>query len=301
MAAPITSAICQVLTLTTKYDLTVTDSAGVGRTVTLGTNLTPTYWRTFLASSATPTTPSTTITSPKSLIAHLQAQLNAAIGSTKWLVTMSATGSVQIQWTGATNPATITWDAGNVIRNALGFTAGVSLAPNATATATYHPTHTIYSVSRRDDTGWIIVPQRRAVAELPNGTVFGWQDGTQRRRRSFTLGFHPYDWSTRSAAGANGTPLWGDSSRETSPSITAGVVPPWSLSDFFATCLGYRCGAALGTYQTVLTGATTTCDAVYVGADTLTADAVQALEQANNSNWYRWPGVVLWRYGSETL
>lgn len=299
MTQTINSAIGQTFTLTTKYDLAVADSFS-SRNVTIGTNAVSTYWRTYLASSATPGTPSTTLLSPKSLAAHVENQLRAGGAGSIWSVASNTAGFITITYTG-TGTGTITWDAGNIIRNLLGFDAAISLTNGQTATAAYHPTHMLFTISRRDDTGWLVVPQRRAVAELPSGVVFGWQDGSQRQRRTFTLAVHPYDWAMRASSSSAGTPLWGDSTRRWAPSATAGVVPAWGLSDFFATCLGGKCGALLGNFQSFLTGGVSTFDAVYVGADTLTAEAVQSLEQPNNSTWYRWPGVTLWRTAVESL
>jgi hypothetical protein len=57
-----------------------------------------------------------------------------------------------------------------------------------------------------------------------------------------------------------------------------------------------KCGAVIGTFQSVVGGSVTTFDEVYVSAETLTKSKPQVPSIANWSARMNWPGIVLRQY-----
>jgi hypothetical protein len=305
-AIPITSILNTTFKLLTSTVLTVTDDQGIGRSVTLATLSTDTFWRVYLASSASPGTPSTTAASPKSLLAHITNKLNAG-GSAIWSVALNSAGFVVFTYTGVTRAGSITWP-GSIVENVLGFTSNISVTLPAgganTQTATYHPQFSAYFISRENDTGWQDDGPLVAIAHPRGAAPYGWSDTSALVTRTFDAKWHPYTWSSRTSAGLSstdpsGTPVWGDGSRWKTRSRTAGMTNPTGLNDFFAAVAlnssdgTNLCGALLGTYPEVRAGSVTTYDEVYVHAKTLAAKNVQTPAIANNIVFDHWPGITL--------
>jgi hypothetical protein len=295
--------IAATFKLATSVVLTVTDDQGIGRSVTIATLSTDTYWRIKLASSASPGTPSTTPGSPKNILAHITNKLNAG-GSAIWSATLNAAGFVVFAYSGVVRAGTITWP-GSILENTLGFTANVSVPMGSSQTAAYHPSHTAYFISRENDTGWQNDPPLVAIARPRGGRPYGWSDTSAIVTRTFDAKWHPYTWSSRTSAGLSSTdggatPIWGDSSRWKTRTATAGMTLPFGLVDFFAIC-GLNssvdglniCGASLGTFPEVTAGTTTTYDEVIVDASTIAAKNVQAPEIPNLLTFDHWPGVTI--------
>lgn len=311
MANTITSAIQATTSLATSDTWTVTDSHDVGgRTVTFGTGGTTTYWRPFIASTATPGTPSTTIGSPKSLLAHVGNQVNAGAGGTLWVFAVNAGGFITAKYNG-TGTGTLAVGAGPVARvlglptstTSLGFTAG------QTQTFTYHPTHCLYTISRPGDDHWQDDPPLAAIGEPRDGSTYVVaQDSSAVQTRTFRSRFHPYDWATRATLGmatgdGSATPLRGDSSRRKVRSGTAGVTPPWGWDDcvYAFPQTGGKLGALLGVFQTYVTGGVSTFDECYLSADTATRRNNSRIAAANWDRFTDIESITLRWYGTGTL
>lgn len=309
MAETITTALNATFTLSTSYTLTVTDDQGIGRSVTIGTAATTTYWRVCIASSASATTPSTTVGSPKSLCAHIEAQLNAG-GSAIWDVMPNTNGFITFTYTGIVRNGTVTFPD-TIVRNALGFQANVAASMGGgTSSGSYHPTHSAYFLGAANATNWLDDPPMGAFSTPRDGSTFGFADASAVQTYTFDGLFHPYDWAARttlglSATASSATPYQGDSSRRKTRSTTAGITPPYGLVDFFATCAlnnstasMAKCGALLGTYQTALSGSTTTFDEVFVDPETLTRTNAAKPSVPNWSLRMNWPGITLRHYAT---
>jgi hypothetical protein len=308
MAETITTALNATFALTTSYNLTVTDDQGVGRTVTIGTAATTTYWRIAIAGAASPATPSTTAGSPKRLLDHIAAKLNAG-GSDIWLLSVTTSGFVNIAYSGVVRAGTI--ELGSVPRNLLGFadaTPDISVPMGGSQTATHYPSHSAYFLGPANATNWRDTPPLCSISEGRDGSSYSLTDTMGLREYTFDGLYHPTKWSDRtvlgiSATASSATPIYGDSSRYKTRSAAAGVTPPWGLTDFMFACLSNgatadmaKCGAVIGTFQSVVGGSVTTFDEVYVSAETLTKSKPQVPSIANWSARMNWPGIVLRQY-----
>lgn len=300
MAQLPTTVIQQPFSWSTSYDLTVTDDQGIGRTVTLGTLSTTTWWRTFLASAASPSTPSTDQAAPKRLLDHIAARLNAG-GPDIWVLNVNTDGLVVFNYSGVVRAGTIVFPSDDV-RAPLGHVANVACAMGGTSTAPYLPAHSVQFLNLTATDGWTRTPGFVAAARRPGGTVYGWSDRRTGRRKVFATQFIPFDWTKRTTLGAAASPMWpNDTTRYTQPSSAAGVSLPWSVHDFLSTCLGQRCGALLGTFQRVLTGSVTTYDVISVDPDTLQRSDVQKIEVADWDAYAKAQNIIINWIATESL
>lgn len=267
--------------------LTVTDDAGAARSVALSAGV----YRIGLATSGGAGTEA----SPWELLSKLE----TALGTTRWRLELTAQGKVKTTSL-STASSSITWPVDNALRNVLGYDANLSgLATNASSTAAQQSTHVVYSFCRGADTDWQSVPGRRAVAEMPDGTVYAFRHNTNRMRRSFDLRMHPRDAATATLRTSYATPILPTESRWLSPSDTAGAAPPWSVYEFVRTADGKR--IALHTdFQAYVAGTSMTYSACYLAAETLKEDRANKLHVANFAQLMDWPGVSLWWVAKET-
>jgi hypothetical protein len=305
VAETITTAIFATLALLDDTTLTVTEN-GVGSSPVIATNNTTTYWRIWCASSASPATPSTTPSAPKSLIAHIDNKLGA-----NWTVGLNAAGFVYFTYSGAGNASIVFPDT--ILRNVLGFQANVSVSSGGTSTAPYHPTHTAYFLGTSNATNWVDSAPLGAFAEPRDGTTYGWTDSAAVQTYSFDGLYHPYDWTARttlgmSATSSSATPYQGDSTRRKTRSATAGITPPFGLLDFRYACAANngtagmsRCGALISTFQSAVSGSTTTYDEVHLSADTLTKDGAFKPSVPNWNARMNWDGIMLRWYATASL
>jgi hypothetical protein len=306
VAETITTALNATFGLADKTDLAVTEN-GVGSTVTIGTAATLTFWRIYIASSASAATPSTSVGSPKNLLAHIDAKLSA-----NWVVALNTAGFVTFRYTGAGTGTIVFPDT--TLRNALGYQANISLASGATSQASYHPTHTAYFLGAANATNWQDDPPLAALAETRDGRTYGYADSAAVQTYTFDGLYHPYEWNSRTALGlsatdSSATPYQGDASRRKTRASTAGITPPFGLTDFFYACVannsydanGAKCGALLGTFQTALAGTTTTFDEVFVSAETLTKRNAAKPSIPNWSLRMNWERIALRWYATGTL
>jgi hypothetical protein len=291
MAETLTTFMAGEIRLTSSVNLTVTDSHSVGgRTVTIPAG----YYRIRLADSSADGSQS----NPYDLLARLQTLANAAPAAGYWSFELTAQGFVRITYNGGSGTASITWDGSGIVRDVLGFTAGVSFGGTGVAqTATYHPTHCLFSICRAGDTGWQPVPPMMAVCELPDGSVVGEQDANENMLRSFDLRFHPKDWATRTSLGAAGTPMLPVKSRWKVPSTGAGTDPPWSVKDFVRAAAFKAVGVCFD-FQALTTGSK--FDECYLAESALRADRAMVQTIGGIDQRYDFKGFALRFYAERT-
>lgn len=283
MAEVITTLIFCPVSLDTSYTLTVTDDSGAGRSVTInpsGTN----YYLAFVKPSGG-TGASEQL--PLSLSTHLSSRLNNGTGHSYWSESPTAAGLVRLAYSGPTTGQITSWGSGNVIRTLLGFDTTVSIASGGTQTAAYIPPYTLAAIGRARSTGWDRRKPRAAYATTDDGRSYGWSDSVRQMCQTFDLIGHASTRTVRSSLGAAGTPLYPDTaSRYTTPpstAVTSSNVPalPWSVLDFVDSAIGHDLYAFLGTYQTALTGGTTTMDRVQLDPDFYLGDSMFSPTQQN--------------------
>lgn len=212
-----------------------------------------------------------THTDPSELLAAVE----AALGATKWTVAMGAAGKVTFTYLGS-GTGTITWSSAATLQAILGLTGNVGpLATNATATATYQPTHCLFAAACDPDTGWTDGAARFAGAALPDGTVYGWHDGRAVLRRAASYRLLPKDAAFVTSLGSSGTPAFPAASRRLSPATgEPAQAPPWSALDTLATAYGLECAAVWGDLQEVIAGTVTAYERVYLAPEMAAAGRV---------------------------
>lgn len=223
--------------------------------------ITAQWYRTRLA----PITGTGTAADPAELIATVDTLLGAL-----WSAAMGTDGRVTITYTGTgTGDLTIT----ATLRALLGYSTASPPAPLAagkTWTATYQPTHCVFAAGA-DDEGWQAVPGRVALQDMPDGTVYGWQDGRATQRRTITLTMLPRDEVARASIGAAGTnALASTAYRLNAASGEPAQAAPWSVPQTLATAVGIECGWT-DRLPEVIAGSVTTFDLVYLSGASYTA------------------------------
>lgn len=197
--------------------------------------------------------------------AELLDAVEDALGATKWSVHMTAAGKVRFTYLG-TSTGKVAFSGAATLQALLGLTGDVGpLASGATHDATYQPTHCVFAAACDPDSGWIDQPARLAAAAMPDGTVYGWHDGRATLRRSATLKLLPKDAAFVTSLGSTATPAFPVASRWLSPSTSEPAqAPPWSALDTLATAYALECGIVWGDLQSLLTGATSAYEKVYL-------------------------------------
>ena len=250
------------------HTATIVDQDGTRTNVNLnGGGTTEYFYRTKLCAAG-----GGTQANPWEFLALMQTMIRGA--QTRWTVTMLSSGKVQIAYTGS-GTGTITWGASCSVDQLLGFTSHISIAGSGTQTAEYHPSHMVYAIAAKDG-GWQNTTGRFAGHRMPDGTVYGWQDGLSGKRRDVTLMLCPRDDTARTAIEAAqsgvvcGTPLFGLASRILSPATgEPGQLSPWGINDTLATAGGKLCGWT-DDFQALISSPST-CDAVYLEPEALKA------------------------------
>lgn len=252
MAETAAYMLAQTFQLTAQTPKTTDDRGSmVSRTVAAA------YYRTLLAATAG----TGTATDPAELLTAVQ----TALGSSKWSVQLTAAGLVQVTYTG-TGTGTLILSTCPTLRSLLGFSSDVGpLAASGSSTAPYPPTHCLFALAADPDSGWVDDAARFAGARLPDGTVYGWDDGRHGFTRKASFRFLPKDWSTRATLSAVGTPAFSPSSRTLSPaSGEPGQDPPWSAADTLATATTRQLGVTWGDLQAIIAGTASTFDLCYL-------------------------------------
>ena len=216
--------------------------------------ITAQWYRTRLA----PITGTGTAADPAELLYTVDTLLGAL-----WKAAMGTDGRVTITYTGTgTGDLTIT----ATLRALLGYSTASPPAPLAakgTWTAAYQPTHCVFAAAAEDE-GWQVVQGRTAAQEMPDGTVYGWQDRRTRMLRRMTLTLLPRDYATRATIGSTSTPAIPEPAYRLDPGASAPAqVPPWSVPQTLATAVGARCGWT-DDLQGVLDTSVTSFDVVYL-------------------------------------
>lgn len=249
--------LAQPYTLTAQT-LVVDDDVGSPRNVVLPAGI----YRTLLA----PSPGSGTVIDPYELLGTLRTQLGIAT----WDVEMLPTGRVRLTYLG-TGTGSITFT--NAVRNLLGETGSAAIGPlatGATFTTSRQPTHCVFAAAAEDE-GWQSVQGRAAVQEMPDGSVYGWQDARTRLTRRITLTLLPRDDAARTALGSLSTAAIAETTYRLAPGFGApGQPPPWSVPQTLATAVGGRCGWT-DDLQAVIAGTASSYDAIFLGAESHTA------------------------------
>ena len=262
MAESLGYLLAQSFRLTSSQVMATTDDRGGPTNRTLATG----WYRVLLANGA-----GASHADPLELLGAVEAALDAS----KWLVTMAASGKVQLTYVGA-GTGTITWAGAATLLALLGFTGTVGpLATAATATATYQPTHAVFAAVCDPDTGWTDLPARFAGAALVDGTVYGWHDGRASMKRMATLKLLPKDAAFVTSLPSSATPAFPAVSRRLSPSTgEPAQAPPWSALDTLATAYGLECGVVWGDLQEVIARSVTAYEKVYMAPEQAAAGRV---------------------------
>lgn len=268
MTEPLGYLLAHAYQLTNSQEVATTDDRGgpTARAVAAG------WYRTFLA----PTSGTAgTATDPTELLTAV----TAALGSSKWLVSLTAEGLVRFKYLGAST-GTLDFTAATALRSLLGLTSSTvgPLATDATADAPYLPTHCVFSLVAEPDSGWVDDPGRFAGARMPDGPVYGWDDGRVSFTRRATWRLLPKDWAARTDLGAGGTPAFGVASRRRSPATgEPGQTPPWGAFDTLATAATRQCGVVWGNLQELIAGTATTFDVAYLTPEARNAGSKVAI------------------------
>ncbi len=139
------------------------------------------------------------------------------------------------------------------------------------------------------------------MAAMASGKVYVFEDSSRLLTKTFDGLYHPKDWAARLAYGATATQLFPAAARWRTPDATPGVAPPWSLMDFFGTCAGQRLACLLGTFQTALTGGTTTYDACYITPETLANNSPTRPAKEGWDALYHWERIGVLYAAQETI
>lgn len=246
----------------TAQTMSVTDDRGatVSRTVAAA------WYRTFLC----PAAGTGTETDPDELLGATE----AALVATHWTVELLSTGLVRVTYLG-TGTGTIDMSGCTTLRSLLGFTGNVGpLGTGATQTATYPPTHCVFALACDPDSGWIDAPRRAAVAALPSGITYSFDDGRNVLRRQASFRALPKTWALRTSLGACGTPAEAVSTRWLSPATSEpGQAPPWSAMDTQGTASGRQCAITWGDFATIVAGTVTSYEVVYLAPEQFSTGA----------------------------
>ena len=241
---------------TTSLDATVTDDAGVGRSVTMIAS--GTLWtRTFLA----PATGGTSQNTPKDLLRHIDAALNAAPApGGQWSVTMTAAGRVRIAYSGSGTGA-VTWGAAVAVGRALGFSGNLSIPTGTHVDGDTLPAFCWFPYSLDSDTGFRAEHSLLSAALHANGAVTAFDEGTQLVTRTFRARYAPATESVRTTRALYATPFYPPSdepTRWTAPSIVPEDCPEaWTVHETLSCAIGLRCAYALGDLQSLIAGSST--------------------------------------------
>ncbi len=244
--------LAQSFRLTSSQPMSTTDDRGSAQLRTLAAG----WFRVLLAAGM-----GNDHTDPLELLAAVE----TALGSTKWAVAMSAAGKVTFTYLGSGN-GSISFGGATTLKAILGLAGDIGpLATNATATATYAPTHCVFAAAMDPDSGWVDQAARFAGAQLPNGTVYGWHDGRNNYRRSAAFKLLPKDAAFAASLASDATPAFPARSRWQSPATDEPAqAPPWGALDTLATAYGIECGITWGELQQVLAGTVTAYEKVYL-------------------------------------
>lgn len=252
MAESLGYLLAQSFQLTGSQAMSTTDDRGSAQTRTLAAG----WFRVLLANGM-----GNSHADPAELLAAVEGALDA----TKWTVALTSAGRVRFTYLGSST-GSISFSGATTLRALLGFTGNVGpLATNASATATYAPTHCVFATAMDPDSGWIDQAARFAGAQMPDGTVYGWHDGRVQLRRTAAFKLLPKDAAFAASQSSDATPCFPAGSRRLSPSTgEPAQAPPWGALDTLATAYGLECGITWGSLQEIIAGTVTAYEKVYL-------------------------------------
>jgi hypothetical protein len=284
--------LASVVKLTGAITVDVSDSFST-RTVTLVSGGATRYARVFLADVSDA---GTSASAPYDVLTELEAALNAAPGSSLWMVRLSSLGAVRITYSG-TGTATLTW-SGTDLRNLLGFAGDLTIPTGTSNTATYAPGGCIVATAADEqDSGWQPVGAGLEANETRGGKTISVGSFARKLTRTLTLRLLPLTLAEQTS-GERLTPAFpedtvANSSRYSTPSATAFYNAAFSAHEFIG-CVHRIPSApaafAIGDLQTLVAGTSTTYDTGYVSAETLRGGELFPLSVPG---WYARRDLVL--------
>lgn len=289
-----TTLLAQTVKLTVKATLTVKDQHGASRSIDINPADAERYFRISACAQGDATaSAATTEETAAEFLHHVQTRLNNGV-SAVWVVSLQTDGFVKIQYTG-TGLGQITWDSGNTVRNILGFTGSATsnLGTNAYTVGSYQPGHVLFVVGRSTESHWRTNAAHITAFETRGGIVDAVIGGSSVEELSFDSELHPTNTTYQSSLAVYSTPI--DTTGRNSRTVNldaGGLAPPWSAKDFFNVARGSVIGALIGTFQTRLTGSTTTYDLCTISAKT---QAEMQLREQSFLGAQRIKGIVLRR------
>lgn len=219
------------------------------------------------------------ISDPINLLKTIETALNA--GGGQYRVSLGSDGLVKFINLNLVNPFSITFSSTDLAYS-LGFTSVGPFAagPGATVSAEYQPTHAFYSFAREEDMGWQSKGQIFAVADLPDGTVYGWGNGQARFIRRANFKYHPKDVNDVTGILSNITPAYPsivyNPTQWKSPSNVPTLRPPWTAHNFLNSAIKNGQGsiimACFGNFQTNIAGTDLKVEQVTLNAESIRAE-----------------------------
>lgn len=216
---------------------------------------------------------------PINLLKTVETALNN--GGSNYFVQLSPDGLVGIYNDSTTTGASLTFSS-TAIAYALGFT---SVGPHLIGKHTwiysdYQPTHCLYAYAREDDSGWKSKGQIYAVADLPDGNVYGWGNGSARFTRKFNLKYHPKDVNYVAGILSNITPAYPsivyNNTQWKTPTQTPTLRPPWTIHNFLNAAIfggeGTIIAACFGNFQQNINAGDLSFEQITLNAESIKAE-----------------------------
>lgn len=258
----------------TTYTILAADALGANtRTVTVGT-----LWHIIeFAESASPS--GLTVEKPINLLKAIEGSLNPS--GTQYSIYLGSDGLIKIRNNSASATITITFGSINFAYT-LGF---ISVGPHfintsSTLSSDYQPTHCLFSYAREEDTGWQSKGQIFAVADLPDGTIYGWGNGSARFTRKSNFRYHPKDVTYVTGLLSNITPAYPsiqyNQTQWKFPTISPILRPPWTIHNFLNAAInngqGSIIAACFGNFQENIAGTDLSFEQVTLNAESIKAE-----------------------------
>jgi hypothetical protein len=216
---------------------------------------------------------------PINLLKIVELALNA--GGANYVVSLDTSGRVAITNTDIFTNATLTFSSTD-LAFALGF---ISVGPHLIITqntiySDYQPTHCLFAYARENDTGWQSKGQIYAVADLPDGNVYGWGNGSARFTRTFNLKYHPKDVNYVSGLLSNITPAYPsiiyNNTQWKTPTQVPTLRPPWTVHNFLNAAVyggeGTIIAACLGNFQANINTTDLSFEQITLNAESIKAE-----------------------------
>ena len=249
----------------TNYVVGYSDSSGSGNK---SFNFSGYYYRFLMAAASAGA--SGTNEDPKEYLDAVETALGGL-----YTVSLQTDGFVRIAYSGTGN-AVLTWGTGETIGRLLGFDgATTTIAEGSYTTATYHPQAVLYALGAFDSRGWTAQPTDDTYATTAGGQTYGWGGARQLLTKSFSLKFHPRNWTVRTARNAPHSPAWGAYMTFAQAGPVGEAVGTESVARFLLNSKGKQVAAMWSGFQNA--GSGTPYDLGYFTAD--------SIREANRMGW----------------